>query len=542
MATALVAVVEHEGARNPSAPNVTLGNRSDIGARLPDSWYGAAPYAMPLRSDPPDLPRLMAATGQQSFTLAVVRAPDDGGCRPAWDGDKPVAADTTVGKVITAVRAAGGDVSVSFGGYGGTKLGQVCGSAQATADAYQQVIDRYRLKAVDFDLEPPGYGSPDAVANELAAARILQEHNPGLYVSVTTAGSAAGTGPFGQQMLNQAKRVGFAPNNYAITPFGGGFVGSGSQISALEAFHGILMNTFGWDSATAYAREGFAGINGTSDAGEVFTQADFQAVLDYAIGHKLSRYTFFTVNRDRPCASPTDNGVCSNIPQRPGDFTTLTTRFGNATAPTASVTSAATAPPPPTAAMIPTTTTTTTRSTTTGVAVAPPVRYFAVAGPGCSNNSTGIRPVGYYTDRNTGWVTNTGGFVGSGCDGHYLSVPMSGDRYRDDENSMWWYFDTRPVLGGSCRVSVYVPDDGDIQNVGGHPTFYTVYSNDGSSGQTGQFTIDQVYNRGNWVDAGSFPVNGRGISIELHTRGQDWVGDQRTNAHHAAAQISATCT
>ena len=40
---------------------------------------------------------------------------------------------------------------VAVGGYGGTKLGQVCGTPAATAAAYQQVVDRYALRAIEID-------------------------------------------------------------------------------------------------------------------------------------------------------------------------------------------------------------------------------------------------------------------------------------------------------------------------------------------------------------------------------------------------------
>jgi chitinase len=207
-------------------------------------------------------------------------------------------------------------VSVSIGGYGGTKLGQTCSSPAATAAAYQQVVTKYALRAIDFDLEEPEYENATAIHNELGAAQILQRNNPGLYVSVTTAGTASGTGWFGQQMLNDARGLGFTPANFSIMPFDGGFSGAASQVSALEAFHGILMNTFGWDSATAYAHEGVSMMNGRSDAAEYFQLADFQTVLDYATSHHLARYTFWSVNRDRQCANPNRADHVRHLQQR----------------------------------------------------------------------------------------------------------------------------------------------------------------------------------------------------------------------------------
>ncbi len=212
-------------------------------AALSGNWYGAAPYVMPLDNNPPDLSQVMAATGQKSFELAFILAPNGGGCSPTWDGTTPLSTDSAVASAINTVRAAGGDVSVSAGGYGGTKLGQTCGGPQATADAYQQVVSRYGLRAIDFDLEEPEYENATAIANELGAAQILQRNNPGLYVSITTAGTASGTGWFGQQLLNNAKSLGFTPNNYAIMPFDGGFNGSPSQISALDVLDQDLSDT-----------------------------------------------------------------------------------------------------------------------------------------------------------------------------------------------------------------------------------------------------------------------------------------------------------
>jgi chitinase len=336
-----------------AAAAVMVGGARPAAAALGNNWYAAAPYLMPLENNPPDPVTVMNATGLKAFQLAFILAPNGGGCSPTWDGTAAVSSDTAVAGVISRIRASGGDASVSIGGFGGTKLGQTCGTPGATASAYQQVIDKYALHAIDFDLEEPEYENATAVANELGAAQILQRNNAGLYVSVTTAGTAAGTGFFGQQLLNNARSLGFTPANFSIMPFDGGFSGgASSQTSALEAFHGILMNTFGWDSATAYAHEGFSGMNGRSDSGEFFLQSDFQSVLDYATGHHLARYTFWSVNRDRQCTPPDNNGttsgICSSVPQASWDFTKFSVRFAGATPPS-------TTPPPTTSSPPPTT-------------------------------------------------------------------------------------------------------------------------------------------------------------------------------------------
>ncbi|MGA8115755.1 MAG: chitinase [Actinocatenispora sp.] len=301
-------------------------------AALDSNWYAAAPYLMPASNNPPDPAAIMDATGQKAFQLAFILS--GGGCTPAWDGTTPMDQATSIQGAIDTIRGKGGDVSVSVGGYGGTKLGQTCSDAGSTAAAYQQVIDHYGLHAMDFDLEEPEYEDSAAIGRELGAAKILQQNNPGLYLSVTLPGTPAGTGWFGTQLLDQAKSIGFTPSNFSIMPFDNGFNGASSQVSALEGFHGLLQQHMGWDADYAYQHEGFSGMNGRTDAAEYFRQADFQTVLDYALSHHLGRYTYWSVNRDRECNPPENgqlSGECSSVAQQQWEFTGYTTAFANNT-------------------------------------------------------------------------------------------------------------------------------------------------------------------------------------------------------------------
>jgi chitinase len=301
---------------------------------LSSNWYASAPYVFVNDTSTPNLGTVMDATGQKAFELAFIL--DSGGCTPSWNGTDNVSSDTSVGSLINSVRAKGGDVSVSIGGYGGTKLGQTCGSAAATAAAYQQVINKYSIHAMDFDLEEPEYENSTAIANELGAAKILQQNNAGLVVTVTMPGTTSGTGYFGGLLLDESKSLGFTPASFAIMPFDGGFNGASSQTAALDSFHSLLETHMGWDSTTAYAHEGVSMMNGRSDSGEYFYQADFQTVLTYVENNHLARYTFWDVNRDVQCA--TNNGTtsssCSSVTQNPWDFTKYTTTFAGATPPT----------------------------------------------------------------------------------------------------------------------------------------------------------------------------------------------------------------
>jgi chitinase len=351
-ATAALAAILLAGAA--AAVAAVAAGPASATAALAAGWYESAPYYSTLDSAAPDLGQVMAATGQKAFDMAFILA-SGGSCAPAWDGTDPVSSDTQVAGVISAVRSAGGDVIVSTGGYNGTKLGQVCSSASATAAAYQQVITTYGLHAIDFDLEEPEIENATAIANELGAAQILQRNNPGLFISITMPATTTGANYFGQQLLNEAKTLGFTPNDYTIMPFDGGFSGGSSQVTALQDFNAQLVSTFGWTSAQAYAREGFSGMNGRTDIGEYFYQNDFQTVLSFAESSGLSRYTFWSVNRDRQCNPVNNNGVtsseCSSVAQNSWDFAAYTVAFANhvpVTPPTPTPTPTATPTPTPT--------------------------------------------------------------------------------------------------------------------------------------------------------------------------------------------------
>jgi chitinase len=338
-AAAILATATTAGA----APAIALDSASALSA----NWYESAPYYSTLDSSAPDLGQVMSATGQKAFDMAFILA-SGGSCSPAWDGTDPVSSDTQVASVINEVRSDGGDVIVSAGGYNGTKLGQVCSSAATTAAAYQQVITTYGLHAFDFDLEEPEIENSTAISNELGAAQILQQEDPGLFISITMPSTTTGANYFGGLLLDEARSLGFTPDDYTIMPFDGGFSGGSSQVTALQDFNAQLMSTFGWTSAQAYAHEGFSGMNGRTDTGEYFYQADFQTVLNFALSSGMSRFTFWSVNRDRECNPVDNNGVtsseCSSVSQNSWDFTTYTVAFANGT----STTSPPPPPPPPT--------------------------------------------------------------------------------------------------------------------------------------------------------------------------------------------------
>lgn len=269
----------------------------------------------------------MGATGVKWFTVAFVLS--GGGCTPAWDGSGPLTGGAHA-STIAAIRAAGGDVIPSFGGWSGNKLGPNCASASALAGAYQQVINAYGLKAIDVDIENSDEFENEAVQDRiLGALKIVKQNNPGIRTIVTFGTTTTGPSYYGTRLVRQAAALGANIDTFTIMPFdfGGGANMYQNSVDAAEGLKNTLKSAFGWSDATAYAHMGISGMNGLSDQQELTSPATWTQIRDWAKARGLSRFTFWAVNRDRPCPGGGVVANCSGIAQNTWEFTSITAKF-----------------------------------------------------------------------------------------------------------------------------------------------------------------------------------------------------------------------
>ncbi|WP_405469212.1 alpha-galactosidase [Streptomyces canus] len=251
-----------------------------------------APYEYLGWGNPQNPTSVMSATGVKWFTLAFILS--NGGCNPKWDGSRPLTGGTDQSR-IDAIRSAGGDVMVSVGGWSGTKLGEKCSSASALAGAYQKVIDVYRLKALDIDIENTEWSNATVRQRVVDALKTVKANNPGLKTVITFGTTTSGPDSTGVDMIKRAANSGLAN---------------------------------GYSDATAYAHIGLSSMNGTTDdSGERVRVADFKTMLAYAQQHHIGRLTYWSVNRDRPCGSGTDGDSCSGVTQQPYDYLKVFTQY-----------------------------------------------------------------------------------------------------------------------------------------------------------------------------------------------------------------------
>ena len=304
----------------PTTPTTPTTSNPQPGGR-------GAPYLYMGWGNPPSPASVMSATGVKWFTMAFINA--SGGCNPAWDSARPLqgSADATA---ISQIKAAGGQVVPSFGGWSGNKLGPNCGSASALAGAYQQVINAYGLKAIDIDIENTDEFESEAVQDRiLGALKIIKANNSGIQTILTFGTSTTGPNFWGGRLIDQSKALGANVDIFTIMPFdfGGGANMFNSTVSAANGLRDKLKSTFGWSDATAYNHLGISGMNGLSDQQELTSVATWTQIRDWAKNNNIGRLAFWSVNRDRGCPGGGVVSDCSGIAQNNWDFTRITAGF-----------------------------------------------------------------------------------------------------------------------------------------------------------------------------------------------------------------------
>lgn len=307
------------GAANQKWTAPTGGGNPDPGG----APMAVAPYIYNGWGSPPSPTTVQNATGVKWFTLAFVLS--NGYCNPQWDGGRPLTGGVDQ-QTVNTVRAGGGDVIPSFGGWSGNKLESSCGSAGELAAAYQKVINAYGLKAIDIDIEAAAYDSPTVQQRTVDALKTIRANNPGIKIYITF-----GTGQNGPDtsLINRAASSGLTVDSWTIMPFNFGGNGQNMGTLSVRAAEGLktaVKNAYGYGDDEAYRKTGISSMNGVTDVGETITVADFRTILAYAQQRHLARLTFWSVNRDRPC---TGGGAdtCSGVGQANWDFTRVLAQY-----------------------------------------------------------------------------------------------------------------------------------------------------------------------------------------------------------------------
>ncbi|MFD7718662.1 cellulose binding domain-containing protein [Streptomyces sp. NPDC059814] len=310
----------------PAGTPTPTPTKTDAGSGGTASGAGFAPYVDTSLYPAFDLTGTAAKTGVKQFNLAFITS--GGGCAPLWGGVTGLG-DDQVASRIDGLRAAGGDVRVSFGGASGSELALNCASADELAAAYGKVVDTYKLTKVDFDIE--GGALPDTAANSRRSLAIaqLQKSHPGLDVSFTLPVMPEGLTQPGVDLVADAKKNGVDVGavNIMAMDYGASYSGDMGTyaIQAATATQAQIKGVLGLSDTDAWKAVAVTPMIGVNDVStEIFKVEDATRLVGFAQEKGLAWLAMWSGTRDKECeggAKPSADASCSSIAQEPLAFT-----------------------------------------------------------------------------------------------------------------------------------------------------------------------------------------------------------------------------
>ncbi|GAA1259416.1 hypothetical protein GCM10009665_56890 [Kitasatospora nipponensis] len=254
----------------------------------------AAPYLQISGSDVGDLTADKKASGVSTYTLAFLTPKS--GCTPMWeDGNNALGAFTSQ---VSAFKAAGGNVIISFGGEAGGELAETCTSVTSLTAAYANVVKTYGVTRLDFDIEGSVLNNTAANSRRDQALAALQKANPSVQVDYTLPVDPTGLESNALNLLKDAKSKGVQVNlvNIMTMDFGDGENALNDAESAANATHGQLVTLYGGSSAQAWGKLGLTPIAGRNDDNENFTQSNAATLESFAAAKGVQELSFWEVD------------------------------------------------------------------------------------------------------------------------------------------------------------------------------------------------------------------------------------------------------
>jgi chitodextrinase len=326
-----VAAMNEFGTSAQSAPLSVTTASGGGGSAWPSRVF--APY-IDVTLNTPALTQLSATTGSRFYTLAFIV--DGGGCSAEWGGQIPLAQNYMLSD-INSLRAAGGNVIVSFGGAAGTELGLACSSVASLQAQYQAVIDRYSVTWLDFDIEGDALDNTAANDRRNKAIAGLQataaSHGRELRVSYTLPVAPTGLLSNSLSLLQNAVSNGTHVDvvNIMTMDYGGPQdMGRAAVTAAQGTFSQIKPIFTGKTDAQLWKMMGNTPMIGVNDETvEVFSLANAQTLLSFCQQQDTGLIAFWDTWRDFQCPSGTaqPSDTCSGVSQSPNAFTNIFKAF-----------------------------------------------------------------------------------------------------------------------------------------------------------------------------------------------------------------------
>ena len=315
--------------------------RASAATALPAHVY--APYFETWTTD--SLTTTAQQSGAKYFTLAFLETLSKSSCTLAWNGNRndPVANGRYLSD-IASLRALGGDVIPSFGGWsadqGGTEIADSCKDVNTIAAAYEDVITRYDVSRLDMDVEGRSLNRTDGIDRRNKALKLVQDwaaaQGRPFQVSYTLPTSASGLEASGLAILQNAIANGTHVDVVNIMAFDYyDRVTKDMGTAAINAANGTIAQLHGlYPAKTPAQLNAMVGITlmpGLDDypkKTENTTVAHAQQVYGYARANGLNTLSIWAIQRDNGgCPGVTGSNSCSGIVQSTWEFSHLLEPF-----------------------------------------------------------------------------------------------------------------------------------------------------------------------------------------------------------------------
>jgi hypothetical protein len=307
------------------------------GTPLPAHVY-APYYETYLAPNTPSITATAQASGTKYYTLAFLQSTGKGSCTLAWNGlaSQPLnyyAAD------IASLRALGGDVIPSFGGYsadhGGTEIADSCTNVNSIAADYESVISTLGVTRLDMDVESSSLNNTAGITRRNQAIALTQAwaaaNGIPLQIQYTLPVEQYGLDPNGEAVLQSAVANGATVTSVNIMVFDyyiakEGVVNMGqAAINAATSTHAQLQTIYpSLTSAQIWNMEAMTLLPGIDDLRkktEVTYLPDATTMLNFAQANNMNLLSIWAIQRDNGgCPGSVDSNTCSGITQNTWDF------------------------------------------------------------------------------------------------------------------------------------------------------------------------------------------------------------------------------
>jgi hypothetical protein len=293
-----------------------------------ETWNGQSPAS------------LASQSGNKYLTMAFIQTNASGSCTVYWDGSTSTPISTSVyGSDLSTMRANGGDIIPSFGGYGAdtsnTEIADSCTDVNAIAAAYENVITTYNVTRLDMDVEASSETNTAGIDRRNKAIAQVESwaaaNGRTVQFSYTLPTTVNGLDSNGLGVLQNAvannTRIDVVnimtfdyydestnPTHEMATDTETAGAGLESQLQSLYPSK---------SSAQLWNMIGVTEMPGIDDYGpaETFTTADATTVENWAVSKGINTLSFWALQRDNGgCPGTTGAGSCSGISQSTWQF------------------------------------------------------------------------------------------------------------------------------------------------------------------------------------------------------------------------------